>query len=307
MSTEKVKIDLSEKKYAVTDEKLARVKEIQLFITEYVISLCEKHDIPIFLGWGTILGAIRHQGFIPWDDDIDLAILREDYNKFIEVFQAEGHEAFEMICPELLEDCPYLFGKVALKDTGFYTWDSVDLKIPSPISIDLFPIDGVPIDEKVCGKHARQIRTTRFIYIASKMRKAGNQHNKLIRACFTIIRSSMHAVLRFMPKRRIFEKYLSIVTKYPAKTGKAITTYEDFRWSRPTRLRKPYFLVNYIFPLQKHVFEDREFPIPSNYIQMLTSWYGDYMRLPAENERVGHKPLGIDLGQWETDFPCEVR
>ena len=80
---------------------LTKLHEVQLHILADFKNVCEKYDLSYFVVYGTAIGAVRHQGFIPWDDDIDVAMLREDYDKFCEVFQKEMGKEYNLLTPEI--------------------------------------------------------------------------------------------------------------------------------------------------------------------------------------------------------------
>lgn len=73
------------------------IKEIQLALLDYIDETCKKHDIPYFLSYGTMLGAIRHKGMIPWDDDIDISLYREDYERLLKIIEEENHPRYKVL------------------------------------------------------------------------------------------------------------------------------------------------------------------------------------------------------------------
>ena len=118
-------------------------KKLELDILLAVADFCNKNNLTYFLAYGTLIGAIRHKGFIPWDDDIDIQMPREDYNKFIETF---SHERYKTIAP----------GTPLSKHSFVKVIDTETVKIEAHkkykkgflgVDIDIFPLDGTPSDE----------------------------------------------------------------------------------------------------------------------------------------------------------------
>lgn len=122
--------------------KLNEVKEIQLNILKAVDCFCRENGIRYWLDYGTLIGAVRHKGFIPWDDDIDIGMLRKDYEVFIKIFN-KSSKRYRFVCIENEPLCWHLFGKVM--DTETVLWESPWMGIPRfCVNIDIFPYDNVP-------------------------------------------------------------------------------------------------------------------------------------------------------------------
>ena len=125
------------------------LKKFQLEILGVVADFCEKNNIKYWIDSGTLLGAIRHKGYIPWDDDIDVGMLREDYNKFSKIFN-EKNNRYKFVC---IENTPDLFvphGKVCDTTTELYEPDETGHK--TSINIDIFVYDNAPDDDKQVKK-----------------------------------------------------------------------------------------------------------------------------------------------------------
>ena len=125
---------------------LEELKQTQLEILDVVAKFCEENQIKYWLDSGTLLGAIRHKGYIPWDDDIDVGMLRPDYDKFIKLFN-EKNTRYKFHCLE--NDLTFMlaFGKVF--DTGSLLYDSAGQILKLAINIDIFPYDNAPDDDKI--------------------------------------------------------------------------------------------------------------------------------------------------------------
>jgi lipopolysaccharide cholinephosphotransferase len=123
----------------MTEADALKVKEIQLNLLERLQTYCDEHKVNYFLTGGTCIGAIRHQGFIPWDDDIDISMMREDYERFIREFNASSKDVRCHSCIDS-SSYPFPFSKIA-DDKTLIREDTDDLDFEIGIHVDLFPID----------------------------------------------------------------------------------------------------------------------------------------------------------------------
>ena len=148
---------MSKTVYKQYDSKtLKKLQNVLVEIMNDVIAVCDRHNIPCFLVYGTAIGAARHAGFIPWDDDIDLGMLREDYNHFLEIFEKELSDKYELLTP--LTDNRYActVTHVQKRGTVFITEGNQDLQCNRSIFIDIFPFDHLPDDQKCQKKIVRK-------------------------------------------------------------------------------------------------------------------------------------------------------
>ena len=129
--------------YKIGNYDLKRVQDVMLQIMIATDRICRKNNIRYILFHGTMLGAIRHHGFIPWDDDMDIAMPREDYDKFVKIANSEFPERFRFECYENTRDYPYNFGKIRAVNTLFKEKFTASLNINHGVYIDVFPVDYV--------------------------------------------------------------------------------------------------------------------------------------------------------------------
>ena len=151
-------------------DSLDEVHKLQLKLLSYFDDICKKNDLKYFLAGGTLLGAVRHKGFIPWDDDIDLAMPRDDFEKFIKLSDSL-EEDYKVLIPSKTEKFHLVFAKLVNK---YYYNDKKDLKGKYGIRIDIFPLDGLGNTEKIALKHSKKILFIRkirplIIYINNKL------------------------------------------------------------------------------------------------------------------------------------------
>ena len=131
----------------LSEEQLETLKKTLLTMLKDVIEVCEKNNITYSLGGGSVLGAVRHKGFIPWDDDIDLNMSREDYDKFVIAFEKEYGYKYWIHTPEKTKNYNLLFARIRLKGTALITRDDFDNE-ECGVPLDIFIIENT-FDNKI--------------------------------------------------------------------------------------------------------------------------------------------------------------
>ena len=245
---------------------LRRHQLVMLGMLKELDRICRKHDIPYFLYWGTLLGAIRHDGFIPWDDDLDVAVLHKDYQRLMKVLPEELPEHIALQTNDTDKNYFYFFAKLRDKrsflDEGAY--DRVFKE--RGIFIDIFPMD------KVCPSTQRW----RLQSYAYTLFRAGNGNESSMRKIRTLTWFNRHISF---PILRFFSR-VACCGKLTFDYGIPFHKVHD---------------VDEIFPLSTHVFDGIETFIPSNSHKVLQSLYGDYMQLPPDLENVYHHVEKLEI------------
>jgi len=246
--------------------------------------ICEKHNIDCFLVGGTLLGAIRHDGFIPWDDDLDIGLRRQDYEKFLKVCPEELQHPFVLTETRLEKNYGHPYAKVRIKDTVFYE-AGYPQDIERGIFVDVFPIDRIP-DNRLGRKWQAKWCSIWRIVLLTKCGYGMQKSRK------TVLYKTVAAICS---KRFIVSRLRKTQTRYNRKkTG----YYENLCGGyRPGVEVFPSACLDN--PLPKHIFEGEEFQIPFCSEEVLTLLYGDYMQLPPEEKRVfKHAISDIDFGDY---------
>ncbi|EKQ55551.1 MULTISPECIES: LicD family protein [unclassified Clostridium] len=249
-----------------------------LSILKDIHVLCEKHNIKYFLDAGTLLGAVRHKGFIPWDDDMDIGMLREDYKKFLEVAKKElpDHLFLQTFETDKYYNVFPVPCKVRLNDTILMEKDTIDnYNMHNGIYIDIFPYDNLPKKKWVYNLQ----RTLSFNVLKSFKRIANppdklNYKNKLTFSFYKIITKI------FTTKNRL--KFFNYLIKWNNPNSEYMGYGVDTYWSEYVYKKSDYF------DLAKLEFEGEYFYAPKNYDAILAQLYGDYMTMPKEEDRVWH-------------------
>lgn len=275
------------------NETLKRVQAVELGILKDFIKLCEENDITYFGIAGTGIGALRHKGFIPWDDDIDIAMPREDHDRFVKIAKAQYAEKYYVL--NGLEDSnyPLLTTRWILKGTTFIEEPLKKIDCKFGIFLDIYPLDKIPDDEKLFRRQARKaffysklliLRSIPYPVLGFSGVKA-----KLVHGICGIA----HAFLSLfhVSKKWLYKKCLEVSTQYNTlPDSKRI----DFLCDTTAYLNIHY--TDGMYPLIDLDFEDIKVKFPGNIRENLTSAYGDYMQLPPADKRKNHYPYKLEFG-----------
>lgn len=276
------------------DAVLEKLHHVQLEILSDFIHVCEKYDLTYFAIYGTAIGAIRHGGFIPWDDDIDVGMLREDYNKFFEVFQDELGEKYNLLTPEIDGRYACTVTHIQKKGTKFISEISQDLKCEQCIFMDIFPFDYVAADPKEAIKQGRKANVLgRLLFLAGTAYPI-IPYKGVKGAVAGGICKVTHYILKLcrIKPEKIYRKFVETATRYNCSEKRSgyVTSFE-YVGCLKDKIRE-----RDLFPMKKVPFENQQINIPANNHEFLTKVYGDYMKLPPEDQRVNHMPLVIEFG-----------
>lgn len=258
-------------KKQINDKEL---RAIQLAILRTVADFCDAHDIKYWLDFGTLIGAVRHKDYIPWDDDIDIGMLREDYDRFMRLFNAEN-ERYKFCSYETDKKFYFPFGKVLDTETVLYEPDRRGAKLA--VNIDIFPYDNAPAPHSV--KVARMFKTRDRCNIGEVAKRhhgkvRGGMLRRLAVACLRLW-------VRLFPRDRYVKKIVKNAKKY---AGKVTGYVADFSGSQT------YFVCDksLFTAFTDGTFAGSTYKIPQEYDAVLRMTYGDYMQLPPEEQRVSH-------------------
>lgn len=263
------------------DISVEEFKKIAYGILEYFKYICEKYDIFYSLSFGTVLGAVRHNGFIPWDDDIDVCVFREDYSRLINAFQSENSAQYKLISTEVDENYSLPHMKIIDTSTVLFQHNRTN-NYPLGIWIDVFALDNVPDDVMVRDRYIKKLE--RFQSIWSMLEYVPQKST-------VNVRGLAKKIFRFMIKltpygsSKIWARKLEVLArKYQFSNTDSVGVLSFFPYSRKKSIFRTDFLIN----TMPHKFEKETFPIPKDYDYYLSQIYGDYMTLPPVEKRVTH-------------------
>lgn len=259
------------------DLKQSLLRQLQILELEVLLEVdrvCKKHNITYYLGEGTLLGAVRHNGFIPWDDDIDILMKREDYEKFIKIAPNELKQDYFLQNINSEKNFWVFFSKVRLlRPTEFNQLDIKDLTEHNGPYIDIFPIDYVPnktsIQQLFIAKLVRAYRYMLF-YKTRAIKKPKKKKRKIL-----------YYLSNFYTVKKLHERIYQLSTKFNHKTHKYMVNYCSYYNTTEQTIRADF----YDDPVYVN-FEGYKLPIPKNSDYILSSIYGDYMQLPPVEKRV---------------------
>ena len=244
------------------------IRNIQLNILKEIVNFCIENNLKYFLAYGSALGAVRHNGYIPWDDDLDIVMLRDDYNEFLKKWNNKNNKY--KVLEFSLNNSIYPFTKVV--DDSTYTVLS-DSNEHYGIWVDIFPLDKCP-SQKIQNKGIR----LRQLILGKLVKK--NNHNKIK----YLIKRIIKFLFFFIPTKFLVKKILKLSQKF----SNCETDYvANIVWASNG---EKIINKNCIFngEILKCKFENLELNIPSKYDEYLTSIYGDYMTPPPLNMQISH-------------------
>ena len=257
----------------VTD--ISEIQQMELGIMEYIHEVCQKIGVKYFLAYGSLIGAVRHQGFIPWDDDMDICMLRDDYEKLQDYLIAHPDERYEVMSYK--NNINYVYPFMKVQDNHTYLVEE-DVRIDSDMGIyvDIFPVDGYEDDQAFKDKMTKIIKKRQL-------------------SCYTFkgitnTKSVVNSIIR----------YISVIIFYFTNTNKYVAQIDELAKSRKVEdyelvdyviykdMNKPVWKREWLEQVESGSFEGKEFMIPKHYHEILTSDYGNYMQLPPVEQQVSH-------------------
>ncbi len=249
---------------------IEEIKKIQLDILIDVHKFCMENDITYFISYGTLLGAVRHKGYIPWDDDIDIVMPRPDYEKFKLLYNAK-QEKYCFITNDLNENFMYTYAKVSDMNTQLI--ENVKFKSDIGVNIDIFPLDGIDDDLKILKRQQKLGVLQGYLQIS----------NTYLRKKLTFVGMLFYNIIfnKFVENRTIKSMMKNALKHNYEKSSKITQLSTGGLCNIP--LDKNIFLEKCLLD-----FEGFKFYAPKKYDEYLKSIYGDYMKLPPKEKQITH-------------------
>lgn len=265
----------------IDNNTLKKLHDIEIEILSEIIRICNKHNIKYFLIGGTLLGAVRHKGFIPWDDDLDIGMMRDDYNKFIKYGIKEINDKYFIHCNSTDPNYWLPFIKVRKNNTTFVEELLKNSKVlHNGIFVDIFPIDN-------CN-NIYFINYIRAFFIRSI------SDYLLVKRNIVNINESRHPKLNRILNLFNINFLLKLQNKlFTIKKNK--NTKKIACFAGAYHIKKEMVSIESAFPLATISFEKLNCLCYNEYDKYLSSLYGDYMQLPPKEDRINHGAHFIDF------------
>lgn len=247
-----------------------RLKEIQVELLNSVSEFCEKNNLEYFLAYGTLIGAVRHKGFIPWDDDIDLIMKRADYETFISTFN-DHHEVHKVYTSRNTAWYPFPYAKISHERTVLKE-ENDNMTEDIGVNIDLFPLDFMPEDNKILKRIKFQYNMLMLKSIRINKERSFLKNMILRISKFFLQGKSANGIAREI------ERIATSDYGRSENMGNIVFTEKNTDHA-PAEAFSAFEMCE---------FEGRQYHIPKGYDHWLRSFYGDYMALPPVESRVTH-------------------
>lgn len=263
------------------------LRQAQLYIMDEIKRICDLHNIKYFLDCGSMLGAVRHNGFIPWDDDLDVGMLKEEYEKFHTYAQTDLSTCFYIKNYIVDKEYGLPYSKLCLKDTRYVERRGNSKAKHLEVFVDIFPYI-VRSENHLIGKfRSVKERILTQVFMAQSGFCTWKDTRGLKRCKFLIIQ--MIAI--FQTKNFTYRLLKNIYDHEFCSS--LVEIYDGIAcsyWYYPKLFLNEYIDI---------AFEDRVYKIPKKYDQILRICYGDYMTMPPLDERETHEIELLDLGDYD--------
>lgn len=260
----------------VTQEEL---KEIQVSLLDNIDLICRKNNIRYSLAYGTLIGAMRHKGFIPWDDDIDIMMPRQDYTKFIEICN-NSTVPFDLLCLQTDNSFGCLFAKISHKDTVLIEEYTRTTNANLGVYVDIFPIDYLGNTKDEAIKNYKSVVFLKTLFDASIWKHYRRSKRRAI--YYEPFRLALYFCGKLINTNQLGKYIECKINNF--STGEmlfsgCVAPMYGIKDIYPT----PIFDMDHLVD-----FENKKYPAINNYDQYLTSIYGEYMKLPPIEKRKTH-------------------
>ncbi len=278
--------------FLVTSER-KRLWMLLMEMVEKLLEVCRKHDIKIWADAGTLLGVIRHKGFIPWDDDIDLIMMREDYERLLKIAPQEFKYPYFFQAAETDPYYPRGHAQLRRSDTTAIVPCDIWECYNQGVFIDIFIMDDLPATEEERKEVFADMEKVRESLNFSHVSLLSRHPFKVLNAVKQIRKAG-----GFLNR---YHQMVDVIRKYPNKHDKEMACVVFNTWQYPRiKMNHDYYAETQYMP-----FEDMMLPVPNGYDTILTRLYGDYMT-PKEAPSF-HGSLILDLDRPYKDVIQELR
>lgn len=271
------------------NSELRRLQFIELEVMKLFSGICDKHHLRYYLVGGTMLGAVRHNGFIPWDDDMDVGMPRPDYERFLKVVKNELPEGFEFLNYKQNEDYNRYFSRIVNKKVRIYNASNTKTIVENAW-LDIFPFDGMPSNHILQKIHFWHMTAIRFLYHASCFDELVNL-NRPGRVWY------LQAAIHFLEFTHLGRNLNTHKLMYKLEKGLSKYSYDESEYMVSffgAYMFKEIVNKSWLGEGNKYQFETLLLNGPEKYDEFLSHFYGDYMRPPSDAHKDKHNILKIE-------------
>ena len=275
------------KERQLTLEELRKVQLLELKVLKEIKRVCTKHDIKYFLTGGTLIGAARHKGFVPWDDDIDIAMMRTEYDRFLEIAPKELRPEYSLLCIQQDPKIGTFFSKVVLNGTTYRNIQHPDDAKYYGILVDVLPYDN-NYDSKLLAKIYFD-----FLNFCVVLYSMKNGYHNGTTKFKRFVAKAMKICFFWVPKKWL----RNTIINYPYRLNRKMTNTRSYlcgRYGIPREMKRASLFGEYT----EITFEDDTFMVLKKYKEFLSEHFGDYMTLPPVEQRVTHQVAELDFGKY---------
>lgn len=263
-----------------TDLRKLQMEELQM--ANIIVNICQKYNLEYYIMGGTLLGAIRHQGFIPWDDDLDIGMKRSDYEKFMKIAEYELSAPYSI--HHYKNDSSYIYPYIRIQnDSISLRRDNTKNKTVQNLWVDIFPLDGVPqgkVQRFAWEKTLYILRGLRNVSCFDELVNINKEYSGLKKLVVEL--AQRYNIQKFFNTNRILAKIDNYLKSWSLEDNSYIGNPMGGHWFKEV-YPKEYYLKT--VPV---IFEGIELSAPIEYKKVLEKMYGDYMLLPKEEDRNWH-------------------
>lgn len=261
---------------------IKKLQQTQLEILKELDRICKANNINYQLFAGTLLGAVRHRGFIPWDDDVDVCLLRKDYDRLLKILEKDLDKKYFLQNYQTDESSILQFSKIRKNHTRFVSGSYTDTSMHEGIFIDLFPMDNVK-DSTFIGKMHIKLSNFMFVLTSSMIKSRCYNVRSSLRK---YIRLTLYYITRLLPKKKLHVLSDKVFCFFNDEETEYVSCLAN---GAPSDFYKKFTVKRASFDETiEQEFEGEKFPIPKKYDYVLTKNYGDYMSPPPLEEQVPH-------------------
>ncbi len=276
-------------------EELAHLQNLELEMLKDFIEVCEEHNLTYFGFAGTGIGALRHQGFIPWDDDIDLSLPRKDFEELLRIFKEEKSDKYYVLNQDTYDTYPLGTTRLCLKGTTFIEEAVKELDYPFGIFLDLYALDNAA--DGWIPYHFQMLRAWfigKLAILNEIPRPNAHVHGVVGKIVLTGC-VAFHHIMKFfhVSTKKLIRKREKANQKYNNKDTKRIAYFCDPLPHTNT------FSKEDIYPLRPLPYAGMTLMFPNHLEKLLTKMYGDYMQVPPVEKRQTHYPYKMDFGPYK--------